>query len=312
MRKVGFITHPDCARHSQWGHPESPERTAAIEKHFRESGLRDRLAPLPAEKATLEDVAVTHDPAYVEFVVDRIRSGLRSLDPDTYITEHSLDAALLSFGGGLLAVDRVCRGELDRAFCCLRPPGHHCNGIRPKGFCIFNNIAGAAQHALDRHGRRRVSIIDFDGHHGNGTQEIFYQTDAVHYTSVHQYPFYPGSGRSDEIGKGPGKGYTLNLPLRAGTEGRVAIRLLEEHYLPAMETYQPDLVLVSAGFDGHSGDPLVMLRFDHQDYYSITEMITKVADRYADGKVVSFLEGGYNLGDLVRSAYLHVRALFDD
>jgi len=312
MRKVGIITHPDCRLHNQPGHPENAGRTDAIEQYLRKSDLVDKLVWLTARAAELEQVELNHDRAYIEWVVSRIESGFKTLDPDTYITAGSLRAALLSYGGGLMAAEKVCNDELDRAFCCLRPPGHHAEADRAMGFCIFNNIAGAARYAQKHYQCKRIAIIDFDVHHGNGTQWSFYNDDKVHYTSLHQYPFYPGTGSDRETGEGKGKGFTLNLPLPAGTNGKEALTMLKEKWLPAINSFHPDLVLISAGFDAHISDPLAGLCSQEEDYYTITKMISDVADEHCGGKIVSVLEGGYYPGPITQSAYQHLRGLLSD
>ncbi len=284
MRKVAFITHLDCDRHSQIGHPECAARTAAIASHFEKTGLLSQLVALTAAPATVEQVALNHDMAYIEYVKATIARGGAFLDPDTYVTEYSFAAALLSYGGALLAVDKVVSGELDRAFCCLRPPGHHAGYETSQGFCIFNNIAGAARYAQTNHGLTRISIVDFDAHHGNGTQWSFYEDNSVHYTSLHQYPFYPGTGAAGERGRGVGEGFNLNLPLPAGTTGKPAAEKLGREYVAAMTAFQPELILVSAGFDGHRHDPLTLLSFEDEDYLAFTQIIAAVADRHCRGR----------------------------
>lgn len=312
MRRTGFITHPDCDLHNCPGHPENAERTSAIKSHFERIGLSNKLIPLAARKATIAEVNLVHETAYIESVRSRIGQGIDFLDLDTYVTPDSYTAALVSYGGALTAVDQIFAGKIERAFCCLRPPSHHAGANYSKGFCIFNNIAGAARYAQVKCGLKRVSIFDFDGHHGNGTQDIFYQDATVHYTSLHQYPFYPGTGSAREQGRGDGQGYNLNLPLTAGCGGKQAIELVQENYVAAMESFRPELILVSAGFDAHRSDPLVMLAFESEDYYTLTRILSAVADRLAQGRIVSLLEGGYDLDALTRSAEEHVKGLLED
>jgi acetoin utilization deacetylase AcuC-like enzyme len=312
MRRTGFITHPDSDLHDWPGHPENTERTSAIKRHFDRTVLAGKLTPVTARQATVEEVNLVHEVAYIESVKSRIGQGIGFLDLDTYVTPDSFKAALTSYGGALTAIDRIFAGEMDRAFCCLRPPGHHAGADYSKGFCIFNNIGGAARYAQRRHDIKRVSIFDFDGHHGNGTQDIFYDDATVHYTSLHQYPFYPGTGSAGETGRGAGQGFNLNLPLPAGCDGKQAIKLVEEVYQPAMKSFQPEMILISAGFDAHRSDPLVMLAFESEDYYNLTRILSSVADGYAEGRMVSLLEGGYDLDALTRSAEEHVKGLLEN
>jgi acetoin utilization deacetylase AcuC-like enzyme len=309
---VGFVTHPDCSLHDWSTHVENARRTEAIEHHFEVSGLTQRLDAVAARAATREELVLNHDPAYIERLASLKPDGLQMLDGDTYINEHSFHAALLSFGGALLAVEKVLTDKWKRAFCVLRPPGHHSMYDRAMGFCLFNNVAGAARYARAHFGLGHAAIVDFDVHHGNGTQWSFYHDSSVHYTSLHQYPFYPGSGAAQETGSGEGKGYTLNFPLSAGTDGKTAIAVFEPEFRASMETFRPNLVLVSAGFDAHKEDPLASLRFEDEDYRTITNIICDVADRYCEGKVVSVLEGGYDYDALARSAAEHVKGLLDD
>jgi acetoin utilization deacetylase AcuC-like enzyme len=238
--------------------------------------------------------------------------GVQLLDADTYVTPFSTQAALLSYGGALLAVNKVMTDEWDRAFCALRPPGHHAEYDHQMGFCIFNNIAGAARYAIETYALERVAIIDFDVHHGNGTQWAFYEESSVHFTSLHQWPFYPGTGAAGETGRGNGSGFNLNLPLFAGTSGKTAIEQIKAKFLPAMEKFRPQLILVSAGFDAHREDPLASLNFEDEDFGEITGLITSVANQFCSGKIVSLLEGGYNLAALARSAEQHVKGLLAD
>ncbi len=265
-----------------------------------------------AREATIDELLLNHSKDYVDQIAGLHEHGIVMLDGDTYANEHSFHAARLSYGGALLAVEKVFSGEWQRGFCVIRPPGHHAMHNHAMGFCIFNNIAGAARFALKSGNVARVAIADFDVHHGNGTQFSFYNNSAVHFTSMHQYPFYPGTGASYETGSGAGEGFTLNLPLTAGTTGAEATALFEPAFREAMEAFRPELILVSAGFDAHCDDPLASLRFEDEDYRTVTSIICDIADRYAGGKVVSVLEGGYDLDALARSAAEHVKGLLGD
>ncbi len=310
-RKVGFVTHPDCSLHNWPSHAENAQRTDAIEHHFETIGLTQQLIAVRAREASKDELAQNHESGYIEQLAQSRPEGIHMLDGDTYINEHSWRAALLSYGGSILALEKVLTGEWERAFCSLRPPGHHAMFDHAMGFCLFNNIAGAARVARKRFEIERVAIVDFDVHHGNGTQWSFYQDNTVHFASLHQYPFYPGTGASYETGSGVGEGYTLNLPLSPGTDGKTALALFEPEFLAAMEMFRPTLVLISAGFDAHKDDPLASLRFEDEDYRTITNIICDVADRYCEGKIVSVLEGGYDYDALARSAAEHVKGLLD-
>ncbi len=312
MKRVAYITHSDCLLHTCDGHPENAGRLAALDKAIYSTGLIKQLVELEPPPATVEQVELVHDHDYVRSILRLKPEGVRLLDADTYINKHSAQAALLAFGAGIKAVDLVLDGEFDRAFCAIRPPGHHAVRDRAMGFCLFNNIAGAARYALQMRKLKRVAIIDFDIHHGNGTQDMFYDDANVHFTSMQQWPFYPGSGGAYERGKGPGEGYTINIPIEAGTTGRAAIAKLQPRFEQAMAEFQPELILISAGFDGHIDDPLASAQFTDQDYFDMTRMICGVANKHCAGKIVSFLEGGYDLDALGRSVCEHVKGLLDE
>ncbi len=311
MRKVGLITHEKCLLHTCEGHPEHEGRLKAVFVRLRDSGIEKELQRLEAREATREEIERNHDPQFVENILSLEVDRVRLLDADTYVNQHTSQAAALAYGGGLEAVEEVASGRLDRAFVAVRPPGHHAEYGRAMGFCIFNNIAGAARHAQATCGVKRVAILDFDVHHGNGTQWAFYNDDTVHYTSWHQFPFYPGTGAANQQGKDKGEGYTLNIPLGAGTDGEEAFRMLEPAWTAAMSEFKPQLILVSAGFDAHEDDPLASLRLNDADFVRVTKLITDMAEEYCDGRVVSFLEGGYDLDVLARCSELHLRGLLE-
>lgn len=311
MKRVAYITHQDCLLHNCEGHPENAERLKSLDKAIYDTGLIKQLTELEPPEATIEQLELNHDHEYVRALARLKPSGLRLLDADTYINQHSFHAASLAYGAGILAVELLIRGQFDRAFCAVRPPGHHSLHDRSMGFCLFNNIAGAARYAL-KCGLDRVAIIDFDVHHGNGTQWSFYEDGRVHFTSMHQWPFYPGSGSSAERGNGEGKNHIVNIPLDAGTLGQVAREKLMAAFVPAMKEFKPEMIFISAGFDAHIDDPLASLQFVDDDYYKLTRDICRVADEHCGGKVVSMLEGGYNLEALARSVCEHVKGLLDD
>ena len=288
------------------GHPERPERFDAV--------LRAVEAPamlrLPARAATDEELALCHTPAYIALARREIQAGARDLSTgDTAVGARSLDAALHATGGVLNAVDAVFSGKARNAFCCVRPPGHHATPNRGMGFCIFNNVAVAARYAQRKHGAERVLIVDWDVHHGNGTQDAFYADGSVFFFSTHQSPWYPGTGDADETGEGAGQGATLNCPFPAGSGARQILGAFRDRLLPAAKRHRPDFVLISAGFDSRAGDPLGRFTLNDIDFMELTRMIMEVADAHAGGRLVSVLEGGYNLAGLASAAAAHVSAL---
>ncbi len=285
-------------------HPERPARLSAIEDQFIASGIAQHLARYDAPLATDEQLARVHPQEYVSAIRDVApEQGTVHLDPDTAMNRYTLQAALRAAGAGVLATDLVLKGEANGAFCPVRPPGHHACRARAMGFCIFNNVAVAARHALKAHGLERVAIIDFDVHHGNGTEDIFSDDDHVLMASIFQHPFYPYSGTEDPAPN------MRNVPLAAGSGGKELRRAVTEVWLPALEEFEPQLVFFSAGFDAHVEDDMAMLRFTDSDYRWVTEQVADIARRHANGRMVSLLEGGYALDALGRSAVQHVRVL---
>ncbi|MDB6151441.1 MAG: histone deacetylase superfamily [Chthoniobacter sp.] len=267
------------------------------------------LQPFPARDATRQDLRLVHTVEYLALAEGEVRSGEEQLSTgDTTISLGSWEAALKAAGSGLAAVDAVMDGHAENAFCVVRPPGHHAGAARGMGFCILNNIAIAARHAQQR-GARRVLIVDWDVHHGNGTQDIFYEDGSVFFFSTHQSPWYPGTGRADETGVGAGKGTTLNCPLPAGS-GRAEIwKAFAMQLLPAADAFKPDFVLISAGFDSRENDPLGHFKLTDADFSELTRLMRNLADRHAKGRIVSMLEGGYNLSGVASAARAHVEAL---
>ena len=306
MRPVGYVYDSIYLEHDVEGHPESSGRLQAIVSHLKSSGMFGRLEELPARDATEDDLRLVHSRELVE-QVRAAAGGSRWLDPDTYVVPRSFDVALRSAGGVLAAVDAVLDGDLSRAFSLVRPPGHHATPDRAMGFCLFNNVAIAAAHLLERRGLERVAIIDFDVHHGNGTQDAFYSNGRVLYFSTHQYPFYPGSGDWSEIGEGPGRGAIINVPYPPGC-GDEALRAgYREVCVPAVKRFRPQFILVSAGFDAHFADPLAQLRVSTAGYYEIATLLRELADELCEGRIVFALEGGYDYTALGWS----VQACFD-
>ena len=307
MNSVAYITHPAFLQHEMGQHhPESPARLHAISDQLIAAGIEPFLLHRDAMQATREQIERVHEPAYVDEVFEAApQEGLVWLDGDTAMNPHSLEAALHAAGANVQAVDMVMAGEARRAFCAVRPPGHHAGRDRAMGFCIFNNIAVGAAHAITVHGLERVAIVDFDVHHGNGTEDIFSGDNRVLMCSTFQHPFYPGTGAGDTAPN------IVNCPLPAMTDGADFRATLRAHWLPVLEAFEPQLILVSAGFDGHIEDDMAQLSLREPDYEWVTLEICDLADRYADGRVVSTLEGGYNLSALGRSVAAHIRAMMD-
>lgn len=295
--------------HETGSHPESPERWVAIELALRAAGLFEVLPVLAPEAAPVERVLTVHGEGLVERVRAAAERGGAWLDPDTWVSPLSYETALLAAGGACLAVDAVLEGRAPRAFALVRPPGHHAEPNRAMGFCLFNNIAVAARHAQAVHGIERVAIVDWDVHHGNGTQAIFWEDPSVLFVSLHQYPFYPGSGSRQEEGEGPGRGTTINLPLPAGTGEDVYLAAFDGVVVPALRTFAPDLILVSAGFDAHADDPLAQMRLRTESFALMAERLRDAAAELCGGRLVLVLEGGYNLKALGDSAVATIEAL---
>lgn len=308
---LAILHDPACVRHRPGpGHPESPERYGAVMGALTEAGLLLDAAVLPGRGASRDELERVHRPAYLDKAEAEIRDGAAELSTgDVQVCPESWETALWAAGTALAGVEAVLDGQARRAFCVLRPPGHHATADRGMGFCILNNVALAARHAQARHGLRRALIIDWDLHHGNGTQDIFYEDGSVFYFSTHQSPLYPGTGLAHETGRGPGLGTTLNVPLRAGSGRAEVMAAFQQGLLPAAEAFRPELVLISAGFDARAGDPLGDLRLTDEDFYDLTRLVCGIADRHAGGRVVSVLEGGYNLAGLGLAAAAHVRGL---
>jgi len=291
-------------------HPERPERFDAVMTGLESAGLPDRMLRVEARDATAEELALCHTPEYMRIARSDVASGRRHLSTgDTDITPNSWDVAVRAAGGVLQAVDAVLAGRARNAFCAVRPPGHHANAGRGMGFCLLNNVAIAARYAQRQHGVGRVAIVDWDVHHGNGTQDIFYRDGSVFFFSSHQWPLYPGTGRADETGEGAGAGTTMNFPFPAGAGRREILGAVENSLCPAMEGFRPELVLISAGFDSREGDLLGRFTLTDEDFADLTRSVMGIADRYAGGRVVSMLEGGYNLDGLASAATAHVAAL---
>ncbi len=315
MKPTGYFTHKTCWRHEMGdGHPECPERLSAIEDRLLITGVGDALdrrEPTPASIAELELAHGRLHIASIRGLSDELRDEIAAggpahaqLDPDTSINVHTWEAALLSAGAAINATDAVLAGELENAFCATRPPGHHACRDKAMGFCFFNNVAVAAKYALERHGLQRVAVIDFDVHHGNGTEDIVAGDDRILMCSFYQHPFYPEWSHSNAPN-------LVNLPVAAYARGTEVRELIEAHWMPRLQAHRPQMIFISAGFDAHREDDMGQLGLVEQDYAWITQRIKDVARQYAEGRIVSVLEGGYNLSALARSVEAHLRVLAD-
>jgi acetoin utilization deacetylase AcuC-like enzyme len=313
---TGYFSHADCRLHEMGsGHPECPERLDAIADHLLATGLLDVLIQPEVPQASVSDLELAHSSMHVASVQglrDRVEAEEMAggpshfyIDPDTAMNAYSWDAALRAAGAAVAATDEVIDGRLDNAFCAIRPPGHHAMHGKAMGFCIFNNIAIAAKHALDRRGLKRVAVVDFDVHHGNGTEDILHNDPRCLMVGIFQHPFYPHSGDH------PRAANMLNLPVPAYTRGAAIRELFEQALLPRLEEFRPEMIFISAGFDAHRDDDLGQLGLVEADYAWLTEKICQIATKHSQGRIVSCLEGGYNLEALARSVYAHVKMLAD-
>ena len=302
---TALITHPDCLKHDMGaGHPEQPARLTAIEDQLIATGVASSLKRYEAPLATDEQLARVHAMQYVRAIRETApETGIVHLDPDTAMNPHSLNAALRGAGAAVLAVDLIFQNKIQNAFCSVRPPGHHALRARSMGFCIFNNVAVAARHAVHAHGLERIAIIDFDVHHGNGTEEIFEDDPHVLMASTFQHPFYPYSGTESPASN------MINVPLPAGAGSKQFHEAVTRFWLPALDEFRPELVIFSAGFDAHIEDDMAMLQLRDADYGWVTEQVKAIAERHAQGRIVSMLEGGYALSALGRSVVQHLRVL---
>jgi len=305
MTKTAFISHPDTLLHVMDGsHPESPARISAIKNAVLASPLKDKLFFYDAPSATKEALLRVHSREYVEHIFSvSPKAGLVRLDPDTAMGPMSLSAALHASGAVVLATDLVMQGKVDNAFCCIRPPGHHAGRANSAGFCIFNHIAVGVAYALDKYKLKRAAIIDFDVHHGDGTEDIFKDNPNVLLCSTFQHPFYPHRGvetASDHM---------LNIPLKAKSDGKTIRHVFETKFKSALEAFNPDIVFVSAGFDAHVNDPLADLALTKKDYVWITTFIKKIVNNCYHHRIISSLEGGYHLPSLAESAFAHIKTL---
>jgi acetoin utilization deacetylase AcuC-like enzyme len=305
---AALITHRDCALHEMGAHhPESPERLRAVMNAIAASDLAGRVKLHEAPEATREQLLRVHTQEHVDFIFESAPGDSYAfLDPDTSMNPKSLSAALHAAGALVLATDLVVGGQAKRAFCAVRPPGHHATPDRPMGFCLFNNVAVGAAHAIAAHGLERVAVLDFDVHHGNGTEDAFHEDPRVMLCSTFQHPYYPFSGADS------GNEHIINVPLPAMTDGEGFRAAVESQWLPALDRFRPQLVFVSAGFDAHREDPLAYLNLEDEDYRWVTQRLVEVAERHGGGRVVSTLEGGYNTTALGRCVVEHLSVLAAD
>ncbi len=314
--RTGYFTHPECRRHDMGeGHPECPQRLDAIEDRLLITGVADALDRRQAVEASLSDLELAHDRLHLAALQglemqleEQLQAGgpaLMHVDADTAMNRHTWTAARHAAGAAIAATDAVMAGELENAFCAVRPPGHHACRAQAMGFCFVNNVAVAARHVLDRHGLQRVAVVDFDVHHGNGTEDILAGDPRVLMVSFFQQGLYPFSG---DVPRGDNM---LNVPVPAYSRGLQVRELIEQYWVPRLEAFQPEMIFISAGFDAHREDDLGQLGLVEQDYAWITQRLRGIARQHAKGRIVSCLEGGYNLGALARSVEAHVRALAD-
>ncbi len=306
-----LFADPLFQTHETGEHPECPERLASIQSRLEDSGLLERFAPGRIVAATLPQLLLVHGQGYLDDLRGFAQSGGGRYEADTVVSPASYDVALQAAGSAMAAVDAVVEGSQRRAACLIRPPGHHALPNSAMGFCLLNNVALAARQAIDEHRLSRVLIVDWDVHHGNGTQDVFYADEKVHFLSVHRWPFYPGTGADDETGTGAGLGTTWNLPLEFGVSRKEYFARFRRILDDAAARCRPELLLVSAGFDAHRCDPVGSLELESEDFAGLTRIVLDVADSHCDGRIVSLLEGGYDLQALAESVECHLTELAD-
>ncbi len=308
---IGFLRHELFIRHlAGYNHVESPARVEAILERIEKSPVASSLSFIEAEPAKIEWLERVHDPGYVRQILSLEIDEPVVLDwGDTVATKVTPAAALHAAGAGVQAARLVLEDAISSAFCCVRPPGHHAERSRAMGFCIFNNIAVAAAHLIEGEGLERVAIVDWDVHHGNGTESMFIDDDRVLYISLHQYPHYPGTGSAETIGTGKGQGYTINLPMPSGAGDREYLAAFRNRIIPALDEFKPEFILISAGFDAHADDPLSGMLLTTSAFRTMTELLKASAEKHCKGRIVSMLEGGYDLNALAESVEAHLAAL---
>ena len=311
MGKTGLVYHPAYLEHNMGaGHPESPHRLRAIMRQLEQSGTAARLTRITPREAEDEWITQIHRPSYLAMLKTHApASGRVSLDPDTSISPGSLAAAYLAAGGALAAVDAIMSKQVDHVFCAVRPPGHHAEAGRAMGFCLFNNVAIAARYVQKQYGLTRVLIVDWDVHHGNGTQHSFEDDPSVLFFSTHQFPHYPGTGRESERGRGAGEGFTINVPMESGEGDEEYRAVFQKSLVPAADVFKPEFVIISAGFDAHKDDPLASMGLTEEGYADLTGIVAGIATRHAGGRMLASLEGGYHLTSLAASVDRHIQSL---
>ncbi len=311
MGNTGLVYDSRYLEHDMGaGHPESPNRLRAIMQQLEQSGTAARLTRIAPRKAEDEWIMQIHEASYLEMLkAEAPATGRVSLDADTSMSPGSLTAAYLAAGGALAAVDAILSKDVDHVFCAVRPPGHHAEAGHAMGFCLFNNVAIAARYAQKRYGLSRVLIVDWDVHHGNGTQHSFEEDPSVLFFSTHQFPHYPGTGRATERGRGAGEGFTINVPMEAGEGDEEYRTVFQKTLAPAADAFKPEFVIISAGFDAHQEDPLASMGLTEEGYEDLTGIVAGIAKRHANGRILSSLEGGYHLTALATSVDRHIRAL---
>jgi acetoin utilization deacetylase AcuC-like enzyme len=316
MRRVAFVYHPDYLLHAPpFEHPEAPERLVAITEHLSRTGLMEALISVTPDYPDDGIITAVHDPHYLQYLEAACRRGDLTLDSeDTYLSKNSYTIAILSAAGAVAGAEAVAGGRVDRAFCAVRPPGHHAGRDIGMGFCLLNNVAVAARHLQARHGVSRIAIIDWDVHHGNGTQSIFLEDPSVFYFSIHEHPtfLYPGTGRRWETGRGAGNGTTLNAPMAPGAGDAEYREAFEQMLAPAIERFHPEFIIVSTGFDAHRDDPLSDMEVTDEGFRFLSRFVADLADACCGGRLVSVLEGGYDLRMLATCTEIHIRELMKE
>jgi len=309
MPRTGIVTSNIYLAHRAEGHPESPARLIAVQGHLQRTGLWGELRVITPRAADIEELRMVHTEEYIFRLQRLCHEGVAFLDFDTYVCRESFDVARAAVGGVFVAVDQVMLREVTNAFCLVRPPGHHASASEPMGFCLLNNVALGARYAQQHHELKKILIVDFDVHHGNGTQSIFLEDDSVFYFSIHRSPFYPGTGGEVETGRGRGAGFTRNCPVARSADRGTVVSLFVKALDEIASGFTPDFVFISAGFDAHEGDPIAGMGLTTGDFGEMTAAVVELAGRACDGRIVSVLEGGYDLNSLGPCVEQHLRAL---